>query len=66
MSAMAALFSRKEKERKGIRGEDTGMTRRAYPWAGGEDERCFPPCARDVRASPLPPKPTSPPALTLH
>jgi len=59
-------FRKNEKERKSIRGEDTGVTKRAYMWIGGEDESCFPPCVRDVRVSPLPPTPAPPPALTLH
>jgi len=68
LSAMVALFSQKETERKSIRGEDAGANKRAYPWTGGEDERCFWPCARHVRASSLPSMPAPPsctdPALT--
>jgi len=40
ISALVALFPTEEEERKNHSGEDTGESKRAYPWTGGEDERC--------------------------
>jgi len=66
MAALVSLFPQKEEKRKKRSREDTGETKRAYPWTWGENERCSLRVFRTYTLPPSPPRPPPPPALTLH